>query len=248
MTEQQLIERVKDLLGEVEAADTVLSQGDKAGALGRVRTASTAAQLVKDSLDKCGALELLQQLTSRDEEIAILSSRVGRLQATGARRLVGLCKRDQKIAELRQQLARAQAQSARRLGGLCKCGIEKDQLRQQNTTLSHNLRTARWERSEEELLDEIEKLHQQLTSRDAEVAELNAEQLANLFHETYESLAPSYGYETRPETKVFNPESPNGKLMIAVCTEVLKALTATEPKPLDDSGVTAEVFRPEEKK
>jgi hypothetical protein len=41
------------------------------------------------------------------------------------------------------------------------------------------------------------------------------------FHETYERLAPQFGYETRPDTKAFDAESPNGKLMIAVCGEVL---------------------------
>lgn len=41
--------------------------------------------------------------------------------------------------------------------------------------------------------------------------------LAIRFHETYERLAPSFGYETRPDTKVFDPESKNGRLMVAVC-------------------------------
>jgi len=44
-----------------------------------------------------------------------------------------------------------------------------------------------------------------------------AEEDAILFHETYEKLAPSFGYETRKDTKAFDPESANGKLMIAVC-------------------------------
>ncbi len=48
--------------------------------------------------------------------------------------------------------------------------------------------------------------------------------LAVLFHVTYEKLAPQHGYETREETKVFNPESRNGKLMIATCAEVQKAI------------------------
>ena len=45
--------------------------------------------------------------------------------------------------------------------------------------------------------------------------------LAKLFHELYEKYAPSYGYETRPETRSFNKNSKNGQLMIAVCTEIL---------------------------
>lgn len=48
-----------------------------------------------------------------------------------------------------------------------------------------------------------------------------AEQLARLFHDTYERLAPQYGYETRDDTKQFDPTAPNGKLMIAVCGAIL---------------------------
>ncbi len=44
-------------------------------------------------------------------------------------------------------------------------------------------------------------------------------ELARRFHEVYERLAPSFGYETRKETKLFDPTSPNGKLMTAVCQE-----------------------------
>ena len=43
--------------------------------------------------------------------------------------------------------------------------------------------------------------------------------LAKLFHETYERLAPEYGYETRVESRVPWHELPSGnqQLMIAVC-------------------------------
>ncbi len=51
---------------------------------------------------------------------------------------------------------------------------------------------------------------------------LNAEELARIFHVTYEKLAPSFGYETRKETREFENTSPNGKLMIAVCGELIK--------------------------
>jgi len=51
-----------------------------------------------------------------------------------------------------------------------------------------------------------------------------AKKVAILFHETYERLAPSFGYETRQDTKKFDPESKNGKLMIAVCSEVLAGI------------------------
>lgn len=49
---------------------------------------------------------------------------------------------------------------------------------------------------------------------------VNALEVAKKFHEVYELLAPSFGYETRTETRAFDAESPNGKLMIAVCQEV----------------------------
>ena len=55
---------------------------------------------------------------------------------------------------------------------------------------------------------------------------MDATDLAELFHETYELLAPDYGYETRQETRVFDPNSPNGKLMIAVSDVILCDLVA----------------------
>jgi hypothetical protein len=53
---------------------------------------------------------------------------------------------------------------------------------------------------------------------------IEAEGLARLFHDTYERLAPAHGYETRTETRQFDPDSPNGKLMIATCGAVLEEL------------------------
>lgn len=54
--------------------------------------------------------------------------------------------------------------------------------------------------------------------------EANQEQIyiekARRFHEIYERLAPQFGYETRPDTKEFDPASPNGKLMVAVMKEI----------------------------
>jgi hypothetical protein len=57
---------------------------------------------------------------------------------------------------------------------------------------------------------------------------VNAEQLARLFHETYERLAPEYDYETRRESAVAWDEVPenNRRLMIAVAGELLRALEA----------------------
>lgn len=54
--------------------------------------------------------------------------------------------------------------------------------------------------------------------------EKKAFELAILFHNTYEKLAPAFGYETRLDTKVFDKNSANGKLMIAVCKEIYQAL------------------------
>ena len=53
---------------------------------------------------------------------------------------------------------------------------------------------------------------------------MNPLQLAIMFHETYERLAPSFGYETREDTKKFDENSKNGRLMVAVCGEILSAV------------------------
>ena len=52
--------------------------------------------------------------------------------------------------------------------------------------------------------------------------------LAKRFHDSYKKLAPQYGYETRFDTKQFNPDSPNGKLMIAVCKQIFEELKIRE--------------------
>jgi len=71
-----------------------------------------------------------------------------------------------------------------------------------------------------------------MNKQDKEIREL-----AEKFHEAYERLAPEYGYETRPETKQFDPESPNGKLMIAVCDELLDTMDWVSVKtPPEESG------------
>lgn len=44
------------------------------------------------------------------------------------------------------------------------------------------------------------------------------------FHNTYERLAPNYGYETRKDTKEFNFNSNNGKLMYATVSEIISPL------------------------
>jgi hypothetical protein len=61
--------------------------------------------------------------------------------------------------------------------------------------------------------------------------------LAEQFHEAYERLAPSFGYETRTDTRKFDPDSKNGKLMIAVCLEVGHALETAAFKAGFDQGL-----------
>ena len=58
---------------------------------------------------------------------------------------------------------------------------------------------------------------------------IDYEQVARDFHECYEAFAGAYGYKTREDTKEFDPASPNGRLMIAVCKEVVgKYLNVSE--------------------
>lgn len=58
--------------------------------------------------------------------------------------------------------------------------------------------------------------------------------IARDFHDTYERLAPQFGYETRKDTKQFDPNSPNGKLMQAVCKEVVDRATAKMREELNE--------------
>jgi hypothetical protein len=48
--------------------------------------------------------------------------------------------------------------------------------------------------------------------------------LAGIFHDTYEALAPTFGYVTREDTRKFDPTTQNGRLMIAVCQTILKQM------------------------
>lgn len=51
----------------------------------------------------------------------------------------------------------------------------------------------------------------------------NAEEIAQRFHETYEKLAPLYGYTTRKESAVAweDVPEPNRSLMVAVVQALL---------------------------
>jgi len=74
--------------------------------------------------------------------------------------------------------------------------------------------------------------------RDAAIladSDTDAEQLARRFHETYERLAPSFGYETRKDSAVPWESVPekNRKLMIAVCAEIGAAQSAAVAAALE---------------
>ena len=66
---------------------------------------------------------------------------------------------------------------------------------------------------------------------DAELArfreKLDREKLAELFHVTYESLAPQFGYRTRDETACpwVNVPDDNRRLMLATCDALIAYLT-----------------------
>ena len=65
---------------------------------------------------------------------------------------------------------------------------------------------------------------------------VRAEKLAQLFHETYERLAPEYGYKTREASAVSWGHVPeqNKKLMIAVCRTLIDRETHDQsPTPQD---------------
>jgi hypothetical protein len=70
-----------------------------------------------------------------------------------------------------------------------------------------------------------------MTARDAET-------LARRFHETYERLAPQFGYETRPASAKPWAEVPeaNRQLMVAVAREILQA---ADPTPSPDGREAA---------
>ncbi|GAC1478400.1 MAG: hypothetical protein NVS1B6_19730 [Steroidobacteraceae bacterium] len=67
--------------------------------------------------------------------------------------------------------------------------------------------------------------------------------MASRFHHTYERLAPRFGYTTRPETRHFDPDSPNGRLMIAVCAELFAA-SPTPPSAAPQTNVYVSATSP----
>ena len=49
-------------------------------------------------------------------------------------------------------------------------------------------------------------------------------EITKKFHDTYEKLSKEYGYETREDTKVFDINSNNGKLMYATVNEIVSPI------------------------
>lgn len=59
---------------------------------------------------------------------------------------------------------------------------------------------------------------------------MTADELARLFHETYEDLAPEYGYETRPESRFPWADVPkNNKMLMTEVARVILLRMAVVP-------------------
>jgi hypothetical protein len=63
--------------------------------------------------------------------------------------------------------------------------------------------------------------------------ELTAELLARTFHESYERLAPSFGYDTRDDSRQPWEQVPeqNRKLMVATAEQVIAQLGLVVSRP-----------------
>jgi len=66
---------------------------------------------------------------------------------------------------------------------------------------------------------------------------MSALELAVLFHVIYERKSAEFNYVTRQDTRIFDPESPNGKLMIAVCDEIMREDVFVELAQLRNDNV-----------
>jgi hypothetical protein len=78
-------------------------------------------------------------------------------------------------------------------------------------------------------------------------SDCSALSLAKQFHSAYERLAPSFGYETRTDTRDFDPDSPNGRLMVAVCESIIKQNAGAVPRRGSDVGSDALLGVPQQK-
>jgi len=71
-------------------------------------------------------------------------------------------------------------------------------------------------------------IERRLSIEEIEKAYPEAYKCAREFHDLYEETAPMFGYETRKETKEFDPKSPNGRLMAYVCFNLIHQAIAEE--------------------
>ena len=55
-------------------------------------------------------------------------------------------------------------------------------------------------------------------------------EITKKFHDTYEKLASEYAYKTREDTKVFDINSNNGKLMYATVNEIVSPILKENKK------------------
>lgn len=67
-----------------------------------------------------------------------------------------------------------------------------------------------------------------------EAAYPDAYRLARKFHDLYEEYAPQFGYETRQDTKAFDPGSPNGRTMAKVAYEMAREIRAERTREITD--------------
>lgn len=58
--------------------------------------------------------------------------------------------------------------------------------------------------------------------------------LAIQFHTVYETKSPMFGYVTREDTRTFDMNSANGKLMMATCEELLRTGVVVMPRHRGD--------------
>ena len=68
-------------------------------------------------------------------------------------------------------------------------------------------------------------------------------EITKKFHDTYEKLASEYTYETREDTKVFDINSNNGKLMYATVNEIVSPILKENEQLKADYGTKVQVER-----
>ena len=73
-------------------------------------------------------------------------------------------------------------------------------------------------------------------------------EITKKFHDTYEKLASEYTYETREDTKVFDINSNNGKLMYATVNEIVSPILEENQELKSQLAGTTHCFDEEEHK